>query len=357
MGNIFGKLFRLASFGESHGPAIGGVIEGCPAGLYINMEFVQNELDKRRPGQVKYSTERKESDTVRFLSGIFEGKTTGTPIAFTIQNLDQQPVDYEYLKNILRPSSADYTYLAKYGIRDYHGGGRASARETAVRVAAGAVAKLFLKQHKIEIRAWVDSIGTIRAKSFDFPSEQDIYSSGLRCPDPEAEKKMEAWLDKIIEQGDTAGGTICGAATGVPAGLGEPVFDKLQADLAKAMLSINACKGFEYGIGFRSAELTGSEQNDLFTSHHGGIHTVTNNSGGIQGGISNGERVYFRAAFKAVSSVKKLQKTVDNMGEPVEYTGSGRHDPCVIPRAVPIVEAMTALVLADHLLLNRSSVI
>lgn len=350
-GNTFGKIFTLTSFGESHGPAIGGIIDGCPAGIKIDLDFIQNELDRRKPGQSKITTSRKESDKVEFLSGIFEGESTGTPIGFIIKNSDQRSKDYGDLKDVFRPSHADFTYQQKYGIRDHRGGGRASARETACRVVAGSIAKLILKSSEIEILAFVSQIGSVKPTiKIENVTIQTIESSVVRCPDTIATKAMIKELESVQKQGDSLGGIIMCYVENCPIGLGEPVFDKLQADLAKAMLSINAAKGFEYGSGFQSAEKRGSELNDEFESSDGKITTKTNYSGGIQGGISNGSNIYFNVAFKPIATISKKQNTVSKEGKSVEIKAQGRHDPCVVPRAVPIVEAMCALVLVDHLL-------
>ncbi len=355
-GNTFGTFFRLTTFGESHGHAIGGVVDGCPAGLAIDFEFIQQELDRRRPGQSSFATARKEPDIVEFLSGIFEGKTTGAPVAFCIQNTDQKGTDYDHLKDIFRPSHADFTYEMKYGFRDYRGGGRSSARETLARVAGGAIARLLLLQSGISIQAYVSQIGPVSLPG----NPDDIDLSGIeenpvRCPDAAAAQRMLDYLAELKQQGDTTGGVISCIAKHVPAGLGEPVFDKLNADLAKAMLSINAARGFEMGEGFLAASMKGSEHNDLFiVDKEKHIVTLTNHSGGIQGGISNGEPVWFRVAFKGVATLMQDQPSVNRNGEAVVIHGKGRHDVCVVPRAVPIVEAMTALVLADHLLRNNA---
>ena len=350
-GNTTGKLFCLTTFGESHGEAIGGVIDGCPPGLKIDMDFIQNELEKRKPGQSFLTTKRKETDKVEFLSGIFNGKTTGAPIGFIIKNIDKKTEDYEFLKDIYRPSHADYTYEKKYGVRDYRGGGRASARETAARVVGGAVAKIFLKNAGIKIFAYVSKIGNIELeKDYKVLDFEQIEKSLVRCPDKETSKKMIDLIKNIKDEGDSIGGIISCVVQGVPVGLGEPVFDKLQADLAKAMMSINAAKGFEYGAGFKSSGKKGSEHNDSFVIEDGEIITKTNNSGGIQGGISNGQDIYFNVAFKPVPTIKKQQQTIDKNGKNIVFSGKGRHDVCIVPRAVPIVEAMTAIVLADHFL-------
>ncbi len=354
-GNSFGQVFKLTTFGESHGEAIGGIIDGCPAGLNIDLEFIQNELDRRKPGQSHITTQRKESDKVQFLSGVFEGKTTGTPIGFIIPNENQKSKDYDHLKEVYRPSHADFTYEAKYGIRDHKGGGRSSARETACRIVGGAIAKLILKQNKVSIQAYVSCVKDVKVK--DHYSKLDLSkteSNIIRCPDEATANKMIALIEETRKAGDTVGGIISCVIKGIPVGLGEPVFDKLHADLGKAMLSINAVKGFEYGAGFDAVKSNGSELNDIF---EGGkeISTKTNNSGGVQGGISNGQDIYFNVAFKPVATVMQKQKSVNAKGEEVDLEAKGRHDPCVLPRAVPIVESMAALVLADHLLRARSS--
>ena len=332
--NSFGEIFRLTSFGESHGKAIGGIIDGCPAGIDIDLAAVQLDLDRRKPGQSKITTQRKEDDRVEFLSGIFEGKTLGSPIAFQILNSDQKPKDYSHIKNSYRPSHADYTYDAKYGIRDFRGGGRSSARETIARVVAGAIAKQVLQVLAIETHAYVSAVGELKMDSFkntvDF---SQIDSTIVRCPDLVLAAKMISHIDSIRKEGDTVGGVVTGVALNVPVGLGEPVFDKLHADLAKAMMSINAVKGFEYGGGFEMCEKRGSEVNDLFIADENGIQTKTNNSGGIQGGISNGETIYFKVAFKPVATIMQDQISINNKGEDVIVKGKGRHDPCVVPRA------------------------
>ncbi len=355
-GNSFGHIFRLTTFGESHGKALGGIIDGCPSGLPVDPEFIQSELNRRRPGQSNLTSPRQEEDKVEFLSGIFEGKSTGTPIAFIILNKDHKPEDYEELKNIYRPSHADFTYDQKYGFRDYRGGGRSSARETACRVVGGAIAKLLLKQEKIEVAAYVYQVGTVLMdqdyRSLDLSKTE---ASPVRCPDLAAGIKMEKLILDLKEKGDTTGGVIQCIITGVPAGLGEPVFDKLHAELGKAMLSINAVKGFEIGSGFAAAAMKGSEHNDTFTNQGDKIITATNNSGGIQGGISNGQDIYFRVAFKPVATLMADQITLDKEGKTATITGKGRHDVCVVPRAVPIVEAMAALVIADFLLMAKVS--
>ncbi len=353
-GNSIGLLFRVTTFGESHGEMIGALIDGCPAGLPIDVELVQSDLDRRKPGQSKITTQRKESDTVRFVSGIYEGKTTGAPIAALIRNEDARSKDYTELADRYRPSHADFTYDQKYGHRDPRGGGRSSARETAARVVAGAIAKQLLRRAGLEIAAYVSQVGDIVMPPYS-PS-LDLSQSELnlvRCPDPVIAKQMIARIEQIKSEGDTIGGVVTCVIRGVPVGLGEPVFDRLHADLGKAVLSINAAKGFEYGSGFAGVAMRGSEHNDLFMNDLSGVRTTTNHSGGIQGGISNGMEIYFRVAFKPVATVMQSQTTIDRSGNEVTINGKGRHDPCVVPRAVPIVEAMAAIVLADHWLRNR----
>jgi chorismate synthase len=355
-GSIFGNAFRISTFGESHGKAIGVIIDGCPAGLNLDEAFIQSELDRRKPGQSAIVTQRKESDTVQILSGIFEGKSTGTPLAMLIPNDDQRSQDYGHIADKYRPSHADFTYQEKYGIRDYRGGGRSSARETAARVAAGAVAKLLLAESGVRIQAYVSQVGDlILQKNGEELDLSLTESNDVRCPDPEMATQMIELIKAVRKDGDTIGGVVSGLIQGCPVGLGEPAFDKLHADLGKAMLSINACKGFEYGSGFTGVHMRGSEHNDAFYQEAGKIRTRTNHSGGIQGGISNGMDINFRVAFKPVATIIPAQESVNLYGESVEVTGRGRHDPCVLPRAVPIVEAMAALVLADHLLRQRMS--
>ncbi len=356
-GNSFGEIFRITTFGESHGKAIGVVIDGCPAGLGIDLDFIQQELDRRKPGQSAITTQRKESDTFEILSGIFDGRTLGSPIAITIKNEDAKPEDYTHLKDVYRPSHADFTYETKYGLRDYRGGGRASARETAARVIAGAIAKQLLKKSGIEIAAYVSSVGKIQLeKEYQQLDLSKTESNMVRCPDEETANRMIKLIQETKEKGDTVGGIISCVIKNTPIGLGEPVFDKLHADLAKAMLSINAVHGFEYGSGFAGTKMNGSEHNDVFEkSSADKIITQSNNSGGIQGGISNGMDIYFNVAFKPVATIMQTQSTVDKEGNEIEIKGKGRHDPCVVPRAVPILEAMAALVLADHLLRNKVS--
>jgi chorismate synthase len=354
--NSFGHIFKVTTFGESHGIALGGVIEGCPAGLEIDETFVQNELRRRKPGQSHITTQRDEDDQVEFLSGIFEGKSTGTPIGFIIKNKDQKSRDYEYIKDSYRPSHADYTLDKKFGFRDYRGGGRSSARETVSRVTAGAVAKLLLKKYNISIYAYVSQVGHIKCdKAYHQLDLENIERNIIRCPDTNTAEKMTQYIEDIKKQGDTIGGVITCVIKNTPIGLGEPVFDKLHADLAKAMLSINAVKGFQYGSGFDDLEKKGSELNDAFIGNEGQIKTSSNHSGGIQGGISNGEDIYFEVAFKPVATILIPQQSVTSKGENIALQNRGRHDPCVLPRAVPIVDNMAALVIADHLLRTRNN--
>lgn len=353
-GNSFGQAFKISTFGESHGKAIGVIIDGCPAGLVIDEEWIQRELDRRRPGQSKIVTQRKESDTVQVLSGIFEGKATGTPIAMVIFNADARSKDYSHIADKFRPSHADYTYTAKYGIRDYRGGGRSSARETAARVAAGAIAKQFLKSQNIHIQGYVNQVGHLKIeKPYQELDLDKVEDTPVRCPDLSLAEQMIEHIKEVRKDGDTIGGVVSCVVTGTPSGLGEPAFDKLHADLAKAMLSINACKGFEYGSGFEGVKMRGSQHNDVFYKENEEIKTKTNHSGGIQGGISNGMDIYFKVAFKPVATIVSSQESLNEAGESVEVVGKGRHDPCVVPRAVPIVEAMAALVICDHLLRQR----
>ena len=356
MSNTFGNIFRLTSFGESHGKGIGGVIDGFPAGIKIDLDFVQNELNRRKPGQSALTTARQEEDKVEFLSGIFEGISTGTPIGFIVWNENQLSGDYDSMKDIYRPSHADFTYQQKYGIRDYRGGGRTSARETISRVVAGALAKLALEQIGVKVYAYTSQVGNIKLeKDYTFYNINDIEKNAVRCPDLSKAKEMEALILKMKEEGDTIGGTITGVIKGCPIGLGEPVFGKLHAALANAMLSINAAKGFEYGSGFGGVEQQGSKQNDAFITNNGIISTQTNHSGGIQGGISNGQDIYFRVAFKPVATLLREQQTVDMKGNETTLAAKGRHDPCVLPRAVPIVEAMAAITILDYYLLAKTN--
>lgn len=348
-GSSFGTIFKLSTFGESHGPAIGGVIDGVPANIDLSLEEIQNELDRRKPGQSAIVTQRKESDTVQILSGVFEGKTTGTSIGFLIVNEDQKSKDYNHIKDAYRPSHADYTYDKKYGIRDYRGGGRSSARETASRVVAGAIAKQILAKIGIDIVAYVDQVGHIRVS--DQIDYNEIDNNPVRCPDASKAKEMEEFIKSIKKEGDTIGGSVKCEINHLPPGLGEPVFDKLHAELGKAMLSINAVKGFEYGSGFDAIAMRGSEHNDLFNQDGS---TKTNNSGGIQGGISNGMPVTMRIAFKPVATIIPEQDSINKDGDIVKVAGKGRHDPCVVPRAVPIVEAMAAITILDFYLRNKA---
>jgi len=350
-GSTFGTLFRLSTFGESHGVAIGGIIDGVPSNILIDLEKIQLELDRRKPGQSAIVTQRKEADTVQFLSGIFEGKTTGTPIGFIIPNEDQKSGDYEHLKEAYRPSHADFTFDKKYGIRDYRGGGRSSARETASRVVAGAIAKQILDSLGIEFSTYVDQVGSIRLNDASFFLTDAIESNPVRCPDLKTAERMEELIREVRKEGDTIGGCVKCMIINVPVGLGEPVFDKLHAELGKAMFSINAVKGVEFGSGFSVVEMRGSEHNDLFNADS---TTKTNHSGGIQGGISNGMPIEFRVAFKPVATLIKTQSTIDSKGEIIELEGKGRHDACVVPRAVPIVEAMAAIVILDFYLRNKA---
>lgn len=353
--NTFGNIFRLTSFGESHGPAIGGVIDGCPAGIELDFERIQQELNRRRPGQSRLTTARKEGDEVQFLSGIYEGKTTGTPIGFVVWNTNQHSADYNNMLRVFRPSHADYTYQTKYGIRDPRGGGRSSARETIARCVAGAIARQILQQHGITLWAYTSQVGEISVdKPYTAYDPQEVDRSLVRCPDPEVSARMEELVARVKGEGDTVGGVITGVVCGVPVGLGEPVFGKLHAALGAAMLSINAVKGFEYGDGFEIARHRGTEINDIFYNDNGQIRTRTNHSGGIQGGISNGEDIVFRVAFKPVATLLREQPTVDIEGNETFLTARGRHDACVLPRAVPIVESMAAMTLLDYWLIRRS---
>ena len=356
-GNTFGKLFQVTTFGESHGGAVGCIVDGCPPGLKISTEDIQKDLDRRKPGQSKITSPRQEKDKIEILSGIFEGKTTGTPIMMMVKNKDARSQDYEKLKDVFRPSHSDFTYEKKYGFRNWQGSGRASARETIARVASGAIAKKFLKE-KLEIKflTYVEQVGDIKTEiDFNKVTPEQIESSIVRCPDKEVATRMYQSINRLIQDGDSVGGVIKGVIKNVPIGLGEPVFDKLSSDLGKAMLSIPAVKGFEIGSGFTSAKMRGSKHNDLFEiSPDGKIKTKTNNSGGIQGGISNGEDIYFRVAFKPVSTIRKKQDTVNLKGQNVKIEATGRHDPCVLPRAVPIVEAMAAITIMDHYLRSLS---
>lgn len=355
-GNSFGKLFKITTCGESHGGAVGVIIDGCPAGIDITLDEIQQELDRRKPGQSAITTPRSETDTIHIMSGVFEGKTTGTPILLLAYNKDQRSQDYDHLKNIFRPSHADFTYLMKYGMRDYRGSGRASARETLARVAAGSIAKKFLKQELgIEVISYVEQVGGIKAYvPNDYITPALVESNIIRCPDDVVAKEMIKLVEEVRDDGDSIGGVIKCIIRNVPVGLGEPVFDRLQADLAKAMLSINATKGFEIGSGFAGVELRGSVHNDPFVLEEGDIRTKTNYAGGVLGGISSGEDIYFRVAFKSVSTISKKQHTLDVDYNEVELEAYGRHDPCVLPRAVPVVDAMAALVIIDHYLRHKA---
>lgn len=356
MSSTYGKIFKISTFGESHGAAIGAVVEGCPAGLDFDLEAIQYQLDRRKPGQSRITTQRKEGDVAEVLSGVFENKTTGTPIGLLIRNEDQRSKDYSHIADKFRPSHADFTYTTKYGVRDYRGGGRSSARETAARVAAGALAMQVLKTQGIEIYSYVSQVGNLKLdKSYKEVDLNRIDENAVRCPDPEMAQRMFDYIDEVRKAGDSVGGVITGVIKGVPAGWGEPVFDKLHAELGKAMLSINAVKGFEYGTGFEGASWLGSQHNDIFFKEGDKVRTQTNYSGGIQGGISNGEDIYFRVAFKPTATIMRDQTSINEAGEEVVVSGKGRHDPCVLPRAVPIVDAMSALVLVDFMLRARTS--
>ena len=355
MSNTFGHIFRLTSFGESHGPGVGGVIDGFPSGIGIDMDFIQHELDRRRPGQSSITTPRKEADRVELLSGVFEGQSTGCPIGFLVRNTNQHSNDYDNIRNLFRPSHADFTYTRKYGIRDHAGGGRSSARETIARCVGGALAKLALRQIGVEVYAYTSQVGPISLEQdYTHYDPSLVESNPVRCPDPQKAAEMERLIAEVKAQGDTVGGVITGVIKHCPAGLGEPVFGKFHAALGGAMLGINAVKGFEYGLGFAGASQRGSEQNDAFILKDGRIRTRTNHSGGIQGGISNGEDIYFRVAFKPVATLLMEQGTVTLDGTPTTLKARGRHDPCVLPRAVPIVEAMAAMTVLDYYLLDKT---
>lgn len=355
MRNTFGHLFTLTSFGESHGEGVGGVIDGMPAGVNIDLDFIQAELDRRRPGQSRITTSRKESDHVELLSGIFEGKSTGAPIGFLVRNSNQRSQDYDNMRDLFRPSHADFTYYSKYGLRDHRGGGRSSARITISRCVGGALAKMALRQLGITVQAYTSQVGSIALeRDYHLYDLSKTESNPVRCPDEEKAREMEELIAQVKAEGDTIGGVITGVVKGCPVGLGEPEFDKLHAQLGAAMLSINAVKGFEYGEGFAGVTARGSELNDVFVNRDGHITTRTNHSGGIQGGISNGQDIYFRVAFKPVATLLREQDTVDLTGQPTKLMARGRHDPCVLPRAVPIVEAMAAMVILDNYLLNKT---
>lgn len=353
--NTFGHIFRLTTFGESHGEAVGGVVDGMPAGIDIDIDFIQQELNRRRPGQSSITTSRQEADQIELLSGVFEGKSTGCPIGFIVRNTNQHSQDYENMRCLFRPSHADYTYFQKYGIRDHRGGGRSSARITISRCVGGALAKLVLKQLGISVQAYTSQVGNIALeRDYKLYDLSQTETNVVRCPDPEKAAQMEALIAEVKSEGDTIGGIITCVIKGCPVGLGEPEFDKLHAALGSAMLSINAVKGFEYGEGFEGVTAKGSEQNDIFTVTNGQITTATNHSGGIQGGISNGQDIYFRVAFKPVATILSEQATVDKEGNPTRFTAKGRHDPCVLPRAVPVVEAMAAMTILDYYLQDRT---
>lgn len=356
MGNSFGKLFKITTFGESHGAALGVIVEGCPAGLQIDPDQIRDEMQRRKPGQSKITTQRKEEDEIQILSGVFEGQSTGTPIGIVIPNSDQKSKDYTHISDKFRPSHADYTYFEKYGIRDYRGGGRSSARETAARVAGGAIAKQFLATKGVSIQAFVSQVGDLSLqKNYTELDLSQAEENIVRCPDPATAEKMIELIDSVRLERDTIGGVVTCVIKNTPVGIGEPVFDRLHAELGKAMLSINAVKGFEYGSGFEGVKMRGSQHNDAFVKDGDTVHTITNHSGGIQGGISNGEDIYFRVAFKPVATIMQDQESLNEAGETVIVSGKGRHDPCVVPRAVPIVEAMAALVIADYVLLAKSN--
>ena len=355
MRNTFGNIFTLTTFGESHGEAVGGIVDGMPAGIEVDMDFIQHQLDRRRPGQSQITTQRKEPDHVELLSGVYQGKTTGTPIGFMVRNTNQRSSDYNNMVDLFRPSHADYTYYNKYGLRDPRGGGRSSARITISRCVGGALAMLALRQLGITIQAYTTQVGDIKLEGdYTHYDLSQIDSNIVRCPDLEKAQQMEALIREVKADGDTIGGVIACVIKGCPVGLGEPEFDKLHAQLGAAMLGINAVKGFEYGLGFDGVSQRGSQQNDVFVADHGQITTSTNNSGGIQGGISNGQNIYFRVAFKPVATLLRSQNTVDANGCATVLQAKGRHDPCVLPRAVPIVESMAAMVLLDNYLLNKT---
>lgn len=355
MRNTFGNIFTLTTFGESHGEAVGGIVDGMPAGIEVDMDFIQHQLDRRRPGQSQITTQRKEPDHVELLSGVYQGKTTGTPIGFMVRNTNQRSSDYNNMVDLFRPSHADYTYYNKYGLRDPRGGGRSSARITISRCVGGALAMLALRQLGITIQAYTTQVGDIKLKGdYTHYDLSQIDSNIVRCPDREKAEQMEALIREVKADGDTIGGVIACVIKGCPVGLGEPEFDKLHAQLGAAMLSINAVKGFEYGLGFDGVSQRGSQQNDVFVADHGHISTSSNNSGGIQGGISNGQAIYFRVAFKPVATLLRSQNTVNANGCATVLQAKGRHDPCVLPRAVPIVESMAAIVLLDDYLLNKT---
>ncbi|MEP0984588.1 chorismate synthase [Ekhidna sp.] len=356
MSNTFGNIFRVTSFGESHGAGVGVIVDGCPAGLNLDESFIQSELDRRKPGQSRITTQRKEGDSFEFFSGVFEGKSTGAPITILIKNQDQKSKDYDHIKDVFRPSHADFTYQQKYGLRDYRGGGRSSARITAGWVAAGAIAKIMLNQQGLKCQAFVSQVGDLKLqKSYKELDLANTESNDVRCPDAETAQQMFDLIDMVRKERDTIGGVVSGVISGVPVGLGEPLFNKLHAAIGQAMLSINAVKGFEFGSGFEGVKMRGSQHNDIIENDGGKIKTSTNHSGGIQGGISNGEDIYFNVAFKPVATIMQDQKSINQQGDEATVTGKGRHDPCVVPRAVPIVEAMSALVMADFYLLAQTN--
>jgi chorismate synthase len=356
MSSIYGNIFKISTFGESHGRAVGVVVDGCPSGIEVDEAFIQQELDRRRPGQSKIVTQRQEDDKIEIVAGVFEGKTTGTPICMFVWNQDQRSKDYSHIAEKFRPSHADYTYAEKYGNRDYRGGGRSSARETLARVAAGAIAKKALEQLGISVQAYVSQVGNLKLETpYQKLNLAEAENNIIRCPDPVVAEKMIDYIDQVRKDCDTVGGIISCVIKNTPVGLGEPVFDKLHAELGKAMLSINAVKGFEYGSGFEGIAMLGSQHNDEFYIENEKVKTKTNHSGGIQGGISNGEDIYFRVAFKPVATIMKDQASVDAQGNETTVSGKGRHDPCVVPRAVPIVEAMAAMVILDFYLLAKTN--
>jgi chorismate synthase len=356
MSNSFGKIFKITTYGESHGVGVGVIIDGCPAGVEVDEVFLQAEMQRRKPGQSKITTQRKEEDVVEILSGVFDGMTTGTPIALAIRNTNQKSKDYSHIKDSFRPSHADFTYQEKYGVRDYRGGGRSSARETAARVAAGAIAKMYLQQAGVKVQAYVSQVGSLKLdKSYQEMDLDKAEENIVRCPDPQTAEQMIQHIDETRKNRDTIGGIVSCVITGTPVGLGEPVFDKLHAILGQGMLSINAVKGFEYGSGFEGVKMYGSEHNDPFKSEEGKVETTTNHSGGVQGGISNGQDIYFNVAFKPIATIMNDQESIDKDGNTVVVEGKGRHDPCVVPRAVPIVEAMAALTIADFMLRAKTN--
>ena len=356
MSNSFGKIFKITTYGESHGVGVGVIIDGCPAGVKVDEALIQAEMQRRKPGQSKITTQRKEEDVVEILSGVFDGMTTGTPVALAIRNTNQKSKDYAHIKDSFRPSHADFTYQEKYGVRDYRGGGRSSARETAARVAAGAIAKMYAQKAGVKVQAYVSQVGSLKLdKSYQEMDLDKAEENIVRCPDPQTAEQMIQHIDETRKNRDTIGGIVSCVITGTPVGLGEPVFDKLHAILGQAMLSINAVKGFEYGSGFEGVKMYGLEHNDPFKSEDGKVETTTNHSGGVQGGISNGQDIYFNVAFKPIATIMNDQESIDKDGNTIVVEGKGRHDPCVVPRAVPIVEAMTALTIADFMLRAKTN--